>query len=95
MINKELYTQFYDSATNSFSEQELTGIFFQFTTGDFNSTVLGDRTFFSGLRIPIFKTDRIITYPIIVGNSQTVDGPAINIGSYNLTWSPSIIRKYA
>ena len=94
-INKPLYTQFYDSTINSFVEQKLTGISFEFTTGDFNSLIYGDRTFYSGLRIPIFKNDRIIAYPVIIGNSQTVDGPAINIGSYNLTWSPSIIRKYA
>lgn len=92
MINKELYTQFYDSATNSFIEQKLTGIYFQFTTGNLNSNVINDRTFFSGLRIPVFKTDRIVTYPVAVGSSLTVDGPAVNIGSWNATWSPSIVR---
>jgi hypothetical protein len=91
-LNKELYTQFYDKTTSSFVEQKLTGIFFQFTTGNLDATILNDRTFFSGLSIPVFKTERIVTFPVAVGNSLTVDGPAVNIGSYNSTWSPSIIR---
>ena len=92
MINKELYTQFYDTTTSSFIEQKLTGIFFQFTTGNLNSTNINDRLFFSGLRIPIFKTDSIVSYPVRLGSSLAVEGPAVNIGSFNSTYSPTTSR---
>lgn len=92
MTNKELYTQFYDTETSSFKEQKLTGIFFQFTTGNLNSTNINDRLFFSGLSIPTFKTDRIVSYPVSLGSSLLVEGPAINIGSFNSTVSPTTSR---
>lgn len=93
-IDKKSYIQVFDSAVNSFSEfdNSYSGIYLSYNSGDLNSNNPAGKVAYSGLRIPIFKTNIIVANPVLIGQLITSLGPGINIGEWNRTDSPYSMR---
>jgi hypothetical protein len=92
----KVYLQVYNRGENKFEEfQEAlgaSGIYVIYNSGDIYSDVPSNKIYYSGLQIPFFKAEKIITYPVQIGQMVRSVGPGINIGEWNLADSPYSIR---
>jgi len=94
----ELYFQAFDFGENKFKELSTlspgsSGIYLAYNYGDIYSTIPSEKTYYSGLYIPYFKSEKIYTYPVMIGQLVRSVGPGVNIGEWNLTDSPYTMRK--
>jgi len=93
-IDKKSYIQVFDSTRNSFAEADRfsSGIYLSYNSADINSNDPAGKVEYSGLKIPIFKTNVIISNPVLIGQLIASVGPGINIGEWNRTDSPYSMR---
>jgi hypothetical protein len=93
-IDKKSYIQVFDSTRNSFTELDnsSSGIYSSYNDADLYSNDPAGKVVYSGLKIPIFKTNVIISNPVLIGQLIASVGPGINIGEWNRTDSPYSMR---
>jgi hypothetical protein len=91
----KVYIQTYNIGENKFEElkSNTSGIYLVYNSGDIYSNTPSDKTYYSGLYIPYFKSEKMYTYPVMIGQLVRSVGPGINIGEWNLTDSPYTMRR--
>lgn len=92
----KVYLQVYNAGENKFEEFKeslgCSGIYVIYNSGNIYSNVPSNKVYYSGLQIPFFKAEKIVTYPVQIGQMVRSVGPGINIGEWNLADSPYSIR---